>query len=121
MTSRSQLNGYELSLLRKIVTAIAQGDFTALLGMRNVDCDGSSILSIASTMDEYGATAFALPNENFADRIDVGEFMDGRGLFVEVELLTANGMVDPADYIVLVFEVLRDGTESRVGVHYAYY
>lgn len=121
MTQEPKLTDLEFTLLRNVVIAIAKRQFSGLLNMPNVDCNESNISSIVSTMEDCGSTAYAVPDENFADRIDVVEFNDRRGLSAEVELLAADGDGDQSDYIILVFEVLRDGPKSRIGVHYAYY
>lgn len=118
---KPQLTGDELQLLKKVVSKIADRDFASLPTVPGVSCNEETASRIAATMDDFGASAYAKPDNKFEQRISVVPFADERGFSVEVELLSDGAAGDSNDHIVLVLEVLRADPGRKIWISYAYY
>ncbi len=104
------LNTEEIAALREAALNISRLEFGQLTD--------AEVEQLSDVMKSAGVAKFAQPAHDFADKLEVVEYDDGRGFSVEYEIAPDEGV--RGDYIILVFEILRNEAGSTVAFHYAY-
>lgn len=104
------LNREEIAAVKKAVSEISRMEFHRL--------SASQISRLKTVIHSSGIETFAQPADDFEDRLTVVKFVDGRGFSVEYEI--GSEADERTDYIILVFEVLRNQDNSTVIFSHAY-